>query len=49
MADFVTYNKNCKHKWVHRKSEHSGILFATWDWCSKCNSEKNRKVRGVDF
>ena len=34
---------NCKHTWIKRKYEGYGTI-ATWNFCPKCKSEKNRKV-----
>jgi len=37
---------NCKHNWIKRKYEGYGTI-ATWDFCPKCKSEKNRAVQKV--
>lgn len=50
MADTIIFDENCKHDWKHKECYVDGMsVVAKWDICTKCRSEKNRKVKGIDF
>ena len=38
------FDRNCKHKWIKKVYNGYGVV-ATWDFCPKCMSEKNRYVK----
>ena len=41
-------DENCKHNWIKKvyKSPITKKKFASWENCTKCGSEKSRKVYG---